>query len=81
MSEIAECTIDESKSFNIETIRKYHQDIADLKSKYHEKQWKYKNACNELLHASTCASSVGIICGISTIGTAFTVVGIPLSAS
>ena len=43
-------------SFNIETIRKYHQDIMDLKKKYHEKQWKYKNAYNKLLHASTGAS-------------------------
>ena len=25
------------ESFNIETIRKYHQDITDLKKKYHEK--------------------------------------------
>ena len=67
--------------FNIETIRKYHTDILDLKNKNHEKQWKYKNACNKLLHASTGASSVGIISGISTTGTAFTVVGIPISAS
>ena len=69
------------ESFNTETIRKYHQDITDLKNKYHEKQRIYKNAYNKLLHASTGASSVGIISGISTIGTAFTVVGIPISAS
>ena len=50
--------------FNIETIRKYHQDITDLKNKYHEKQRKYKNAYNKLLHASTGASSFGIIIGI-----------------
>ena len=68
------------ESFNIETIRKYHQDITDLKKKYHEKQRKYRNACNELLHTSTGASSVGIISGISTIGMKFTVVGIPISA-
>ena len=67
--------------FNIETIRKYHQDITDLKNKYYEKQQKYKNAYNKLLHASTGASSVGVITGISTIGTAFTVVGLPISAS
>ena len=42
---------------------------------------KYKNTCNKLLHASTFANSVGIISGISTTGTAFTVVGIPVSAS
>ena len=69
------------ESFNIETIRKYHSDITDLKNKYHEQQRKYKNACNKLLHASTSASSVGVISGISTIGTAFTVVGIAISAS
>ena len=69
------------ESFNIETIRKYHQDITDLKEKYHEKQRKYKNAYNRLLHASRDESSVGVISGISTVWTAFTVVGIPISAS
>ena len=64
------------ESFNVKTIRKYYQDITDLKNKYHEKQLKYKNAYNKLLHASTGASSVGIISGISTIGTTFTVVGV-----
>ena len=49
--------------------------------KYHEKQQKYKNTYNKLLHTSTGASSVGVISGISTIGTTFTVVGIPISAS
>ena len=34
-----------------------------------------------ILHASTVASSVGVISGISTIGTAFTAVGMPLSVS
>ena len=69
------------ESFGIETIRKYHQDITDLKNKYHKRQWKYKNAYNKLLHASPGTSSVGVISGISTIETAFTVVGIPISAS
>ena len=64
------------ESFNIEMIRKYYQDIVDLKNKYHKKQWRY-NAYNKLLHIS----SVGVITGISTIGTTFTVVGIPISAS
>ena len=68
------------ESFNIETIRKY-TDITNLKNKYYEKQWKYKNTYNNLPHESTGASSVGIISGISTIGTAFTVVGIPLCSS
>ena len=69
------------ESFNIEMVRKYYQDIANLKEKRNEKQQKYKNACNRLLHASTGASSVGVISGVSTIGTAFTVVGLPISAS
>ena len=69
------------ESFNIETIRKYHKGITDLKNKYHEKQRKYKNACNKLPHASRGASSVGIISGISIIETTFTVLGIPISAS
>ena len=44
------------ESFNIETVRKYYQDITDLKSKYNVKQRKYKNAYNKLIHASAGAS-------------------------
>ena len=69
------------ESFNIEMVRKYYQDIVNLKDKYNEKQWKYKNAYNRLLHASTGASSVGVISGVSTIGTSVTVVGLPISSS
>ena len=69
------------ESFNIEMVRKYYQDIANLKEKYTEKQRKYRNAYNRLLHASTGASTVGVISGVSTIRTAFTVVGLPISAS
>ena len=70
------------ESFNIEMVRKYYQDIANLKEKYTEKQWKYKNAYNRLLHASTGASTtVGVVSGVSTIGTTFTIVGLPISTS
>ena len=69
------------ESFNIEMVRKYYQDIANLKEKYNGKQLKYKNAYNRLLHASTGASTVGVISGVSTIGTAFTIVGLPISTS
>ena len=62
------------ESFNIEMVRKYYQDIANLKEKYTEKQWKYKNAYNRLLHASTDASTIGIVSAVSTIGTSVTVV-------
>ena len=69
------------KSFNIEMVRKYYQDIANLKEKYNEKQQKYRNAYNKLLNASTGASTVGVVSGVSTIGTAFTFVGLPISVS
>ena len=69
------------ESFNIEMVRKYYQDIANLKEKYTEKQRKYRNAYNRYLHASTGASTFGVISGVSIIGTAFTVVGLPISAS
>ena len=69
------------KNFNIEMVRKYYQDIVNLKEKYTEKQRKYKNAYNRLLHASTGASTVGVISGFSTIGTSVTIVGLPVSAS
>ena len=65
------------ESFNIETVRKYYLDITE----YNEKQWKYENFFNKLLHASTGASAVGVVSGVSTIGTAFTVVGLPINAS
>ena len=68
------------ENFNIEMVRKYYQDIANLKEKYTEKQRKYKNAYNRL-HASTGASSVALASGVSTIGTSVTVVGLPISAS
>ena len=69
------------ESFNIEMVRKYYQDIANLKEKYTEKQRKYKNAYNGLLHASTSPNTVGVVSGVSSIGTAFTVVGLPISTS
>ena len=69
------------ESFNIEMVRKYHEDIANLKEKYTEKQQKYKKSYNRLIHTSTGASSVALASGISTIGTSVTIVGIPISAS
>ena len=69
------------ESFNIEMVRKYYQDIVNLKEKYTEKQQRYKNAYNRLLHASTGASSVALAGGVSTIRMSVTVVGLPISAS
>ena len=69
------------ESFNIVMVRKYYQDIANLKENYTEKKWKYKNAYNRLLHASTGASSVALASGVSTIGTSVTIVRLPVSAS
>ena len=74
------------KSFNIEMVRKYYQDSANqdsanLNEKYTKKQQKYKNAYNRLLHASTGASSVALVSGVSTIGTSVTTVGLPISVS
>ena len=69
------------ESFNIEMVRKYYQDIANLKEQYTGKQQKYKNTYNRLLHASTGASSVALADGASTIRTSVTIVGLPISAS
>ena len=69
------------ENFNIDVVRRYYQDIANLKEGYAEKQLKYKNAYNRLLHASTGASSVALVSGVSTIGTSVTIVGFPISAS
>ena len=62
-------------------VRKYYQDIANLKEKYAETQRKYRNAYNRLLHASTGASSVALVSGVSTIRTSVTAMGLPISAS
>ena len=48
---------------------------------HHPKDLKYKTTYSKLLHAFTDASFVGVISGVSTIGTAFTVVGLPISAA
>ena len=69
------------ESFNIEMVRKCYQDITNLKNKHNEKQWKYKHSYDQLLNTSTAASSVGVISGVSIIGTAFTVVGLPIRVS
>ena len=69
------------ESVNIEMVRKYYQDIGNLKEKYTEQQRKYKNAYNRLLHASMGASSVALVSAVSTIGTSVTIVGFPISAS
>ena len=66
--------------FNIEAVRKYHKDITDLKNKYNENSENI-NAYNKLIHASTGASSCTLISGVSTVGTAFAVVGLPIRAS
>ena len=69
------------ENFKVEVVRRYYQDIANLKEGYAEKQRKCKNAYNRLLHASTGASSVALVSGVSTIGTSVTIVGFPISAS
>ena len=69
------------ENFNIEMVRKYYQDIANLKEKYTEKKQKYKNAYNRLIHASTGATSVPLASGVLTIATSVTIVGIPISVS
>ena len=61
------------ESFNVEMVKRYYQDIANLKEKYTEKKRKYKNAYNRLIHASAGASSVALASGVSTIGTSVTV--------
>ena len=69
------------ESFNIEMVKKYYKDIANLKEKYTDKQRKYKNAYNRLLHASTGASSIAMLSGITAVPTAVAVVGIPIGVS
>ena len=78
---ILNCRLRHQERFNIEMVRKYYQDIANLKEQYTGKQRKYKNAYNRLLHASTGASSVALASGVSTIGTSVTIVELHISAS
>ena len=59
----------------IKTLRILRKNIT-------KKERKDENAYNRLLQACTGASCVGVVSGFSTtIGTAFTVVGLPISAS
>ena len=53
------------ESFNIEMVRKYYQDIANLKEQYTGKQWKYKNTYNRY---NTCihSASLAIVSTVST---------------
>ena len=69
------------ESFNVGMVRKYYQGIANLEENYNEKQRKCKNAYNKLLHASTGASAVSVISGVSTIGTSFTIEGLAVSVA
>ena len=55
------------ENFNFEMVRKYYQDIANLKVKYIEKQPKYKNVYNRLPQASTGISTVGVVSAVSTL--------------
>ena len=55
--------------------------LRTLKRNILKSNGKKKNAYNRLLHASTCASTVALASGVSTIGTSVTIVGIPISAS
>ena len=80
-SQLSTAPLMSQESFNIEVVRKYYQDIANLKEKYNEKQRKYKNAYNRLLHTFTGASSVALVSGVSTIRTSVTIVGLPISTS
>ena len=52
-----------------------------LKNNILESNGNIRFTCNRLLHASTGASSVALVSGISTIGTSVTIVGFPISAS
>ena len=67
---LASAPLMSQENFNSETIGNIIKTLRIL----NEKQRKYKNAYNKLLHAhaSTGASSVGIISGISTTGTTHT---------
>ena len=51
------------ESFNIEMVKKYYQDIANLKEKYTEKQQKYKRVYNNVLYVSSGASSIAMLSG------------------
>ena len=66
------------ESFSIEMVRKYYQDILNVKENIMQSN---RNIYNRLLHASTGASSLTLVIGVSTIGTSVTVVGLSRSAS
>ena len=80
---ILNCRLCHRKVKKVSTLRWSGNTTKTLRTeeKHTEKQRKYKNAYNRLLHASTGASSVVSASGASTIGTSVTIVGFPISAS
>ena len=80
---ILNCRLHHLRIKKVSTLRWSEDTIKTLRilKRYTEKQRKYKNAYNRLLHASTGASSVALASGVSTIGTSVTIVGFPTSAS
>ena len=68
-------------SFNIEMVRKYYQDIANIKENMLKSNGDIKMLTVDYKNASTGASSVALVSGVSTIGTSVTIVGFPISVS
>ena len=55
------------ESFHIITVKKYYQEILDLKDKYQNKILKYEKKYNKIINSSTAANTTGIFLGTGAI--------------
>lgn len=67
--------------FHIDTVRRYYDELINLKNKYEKKQKKYSKKRERLSNASTSTSTISILMGASAVGSSFTVVGLPLGTA
>ena len=67
--------------FHADTVKKYYDDLINLRNKYKPKLEKYLRKREKLSNTSTSASVVSILAGASAVGSSFTVVGISVGAA
>ena len=67
--------------FHIDTVKKYYDELINLRNKYERKREKYSKKRERLSNASTSTSAISILMGVSAVGSSFTVVGLPLGSA
>ena len=63
------------------TLKKYYDELINLRNKYERKLEKHSKKRERLSNASTTTSIISILMGASAVGSSFTVVGLPLGSA